>query len=260
MALKPATAKEVAGAISSCAIQDIPGLCERYSDDPRRQVQKACATAMRKYEKAQAEKTRVSNMYAYEAEIAGKGICIGLDEVGRGSLAGPLTVCAVALPQDPIIWGINDSKKLTPSTREVLAEEIKKYALAIGIAHIPPEKIDEWGMSKALKMAFAQAIEDTGVDPSCVLLDGNPMHIHPKEKNVIKGDAKIACIAAASIVAKVTRDAMMVEADPVYPQYHFADCKGYASPAHIEAIRQYGLSPMHRLSFCGNFLETPSLF
>ena len=97
-------------------------------------------------------------------------------------------------------------------------------------------------------------------DPDCVLIDGNPMHVHPKEKTLVKGDARIACIAAASIVAKVTRDAIMVAYDAEYPEYHLAECKGYGSAAHIEAIRQIGLSPIHRVSFCGNFLETPSLF
>lgn len=130
----------------------------------------------------------------------------------------------------------------------------------IGICHVEPASIDAVGMAQALRMAMAGAIEDTGVDPDCVLIDGNPMHVHPKEKTLVKGDARIACIAAASIVAKVTRDSMMVAYDEEYPGYHLVQCKGYASAEHIAAIKEKGLSPIHRVSFCGNFLETPPLF
>ena len=115
-------------------------------------------------------------------------------------------------------------------------------------------------MARALREAMLGAIEDAGVEPECVLIDGNPLHIHPKEKTLVKGDARIACIAAASIVAKVTRDDLMVELDSQYPGYHLAESKGYASPEHIEAIRAKGLSPVHRASFCQNFLETDRLF
>jgi ribonuclease HII len=107
---------------------------------------------------------------------------------------------------------------------------------------------------------MAKAIEDAGVEPDCVLIDGNPVHVHPKEKTLVKGDARIAAIAAASIVAKVTRDSIMVAYDEEYPGYHLAECKGYGSAAHIAAIRERGLTPIHRVSFCGNFLETPPLF
>ncbi|MGL5174397.1 MAG: ribonuclease HII, partial [Olsenella sp.] len=114
--------------------------------------------------------------------------------------------------------------------------------------------------SCALRMAMAGAIEDTGVEPDCVLIDGNPVHVHPKEKTLVKGDARVACIAAASIVAKVTRDALMVSYEDEYPGYHLAESKGYGSPEHIAAIREKGLSKIHRASFCGNFLETQRLF
>ncbi len=115
-------------------------------------------------------------------------------------------------------------------------------------------------MARALREAVLGAIADTGVEPDAVLIDGNPLHIHPKEKTLVKGDARVACIAAASIVAKVTRDEMMVEYDDLYPDYHLAQSKGYASPEHIEAIRKHGLTPIHRVSFCQNFLPTAQLF
>ena len=184
----------------------------------------------------------------------------GCDEAGRGCLAGPVTAAAVILPPDFSNDLLNDSKQLTPERREALAAQIADVALAIGICHVEPASIDAVGMAQALRMAMAGAIEDTGVDPDCVLIDGNPMHVHPKEKTLVKGDARIACIAAASIVAKVTRDSMMMAYDEEYPGYHLAQCKGYASAEHIAAIKEKGLSPIHRVSFCGNFLETPPLF
>ena len=141
-----------------------------------------------------------------------------------------------------------------------MAGRIAEVAIAIGIAHIEPASIDAVGMATALRMAMAQAIAECGIEPDAVLIDGNPVHVHPKERTVVKGDASIACIAAASIVAKVTRDELMVAMDEEYPGYHLAECKGYGSAEHIEAIRAKGLSPIHRVSFCGNFLETPRLF
>ena len=199
-------------------------------------------------------------MYRTMAELGGPGVVVGVDEVGRGSVAGPLTVCAVCLPDEPRIWGVNDSKQLSPQRRCLLAARIAEVATAIGICHIPAARIDEMGMARSLRAAVAGAVSDTGLDPDCVLMDGNPLGAVPHERNVVHGDAKVACIAAASIVAKVTRDELMVELDSEYPGYHLAQSKGYASSEHIAAIREHGLSPIHRASFCGNFLETATLF
>ena len=254
----PAT--QVAGLLASASFDEIPSLIERYGSDPRLQVQKACQRANKRYEHEQTERGRVGSMYALMRELGGDGVIVGVDEVGRGPVAGPLTVCAVCLPDEPRIWGINDSKQLSPSRRELLSEEIADTARAIGICHISPQEIDEIGMARALRKAVAGAVADTGLEPDCVLMDGNPLGAVPNERDVVKGDAKIACIAAASIVAKVTRDEMMVELDAEYPAYHFAENKGYASAAHVAAIKEYGLSPQHRVSFCGNFLETQRLF
>ena len=138
--------------------------------------------------------------------------------------------------------------------------KIAEVATAIGFCHIAPADIDEMGMARAIRAAVAGAVADTGLEPDCVLMDGNPLGAVPHERDVVKGDAKIACIAAASIMAKVTRDEMMVEYDAEYPEYHLAESKGYASPEHIEAIRKHGLCPLHRVSFCGNFLQTERLF
>ena len=255
-----APAAAIAAELTSASLEEIAALVERYREDPRVQVQKARERALRRLEREQNERDRVSAMYATMHELGGDGIVLGVDEVGRGSIAGPLTVCAVALPDDPIIWGIDDSKRLTPARRETLAAQIADVALAIGICHIPPAVIDERGMAAALRMAVQGAVLDTGLEPTCVLMDGNPLGAVPEERNVVHGDARVACIAAASIVAKVTRDELMVELDADYPNYPFAASKGYASPDHIAAIREHGLCDQHRVSFCGNFLETARLF
>ena len=212
------------------------------------------ARAQRRHDKEQADRERVLGMYATMRELGGNGIVIGVDEVGRGPLAGPLTVAAVALRADNPIWGINDSKQLSAQTREELASQIKEKALAWGIAHIPPEEIDSLGMAASLRKAMLQAIANTHVDPDSVLIDGVPLHIHPKETCIVKGDARVACIAAASIVAKVTRDRMMEEYDKVIPEYGFASNKGYGSAAHIEALKKYGPSPIHRRTFITHFV------
>ena len=231
------SASQVAGELASATFEEIPALVEHYREDPRQQVIKACERALKRHAKELAERERVNDMYELMHELGGDGVVVGVDEVGRGSVAGPLTVCAVCLPMEPRVWGINDSKKLTPARRELLSVKIAEVATAIGFCHIAPKDIDEMGMARAIRTAVAGAVADTGLEPDCVLMDGNPLGAVPNERDVVKGDAKIACIAAASIMAKVTRDEMMVEYDAEYPEYHLAESKGYASPEHIEAIR-----------------------
>jgi ribonuclease HII len=257
---RAATAREVVALLHEASSDELRALLERYADDPRLQVQKALEQARRRLRRDDTERDRVLAMYELQDELSEGGIALGVDEVGRGALAGPLTVCAVALPKEPIIWGINDSKQLTPERREVLAERIAEHAIAIGIAHIEPASIDAVGMGVAIRMGMSQAIENAGIEPHAVLIDGNPVHVHEREKTLVKGDARVASIAAASIVAKVARDDLMVAYAQDYPLYHLDSCKGYGSAEHIAAIREHGLSPIHRVSFCGNFVETPRLF
>lgn len=245
---------EIHRALADATYDEVVPLAQSFAGDPRKQVQRDVAAALRRHEREHAERERVEEMYKLQRELGGDGVVIGVDEVGRGALAGPLTVGAVALPNDPKVWGINDSKKLTPARREVLASRIADVAIAIGIAHVPPETIDALGMSVCLRHAMAEAIADTGLEPDAVLIDGNPIHAHPLEKTIVHGDGRVACIAAASIVAKVTRDHIMVGYDSVYPGYHLAECKGYGSAEHIRAIRELGLTPIHRASFCGHFV------
>lgn len=254
------SASQIAGELASASFEEIPALVARYAVDPRSQVRKACERAERRHAKEEGERERVRGMYSTMRDLGGSGVVVGVDEVGRGSVAGPLMVCAVCLPDEPIIWGLNDSKKLSAARRELLAEEIAEHAIAIGFGQVPAADIDSMGMAQALRCAVADAVADTGLTPDCVLMDGNPLHAVPGERDVVHGDATVACIAAASIVAKVTRDELMVELDAEYPGYHFAQSKGYASPEHIAAIKERGLTEQHRVSFCGNFLETASLF
>ncbi|MCR8908732.1 ribonuclease HII [Thermophilibacter sp. ET337] len=259
-ATRPVTAREVAATLADAPLEEARSLVERYADDPRKQVAAAVGAARRRIEREERERERVEGMYALQLELGGPGVVVGVDEVGRGAIAGPLTVAAVCLPREPVVWGINDSKQLTPARREALAARIAEVAVAVGIAHVEPASIDAVGMAASLRLAMARAVADTGLDPDCVLIDGNPVHAHPAEKCLVKGDARIAAIAAASIVAKVTRDALMVALDEEYPGYHLAECKGYGSAEHIAAIREKGLSPIHRVSFCGNFVENLTLF
>ena len=255
-----ATAREIVALLADAPADDVEKLAQRYAEDPRKQVRTAVQSAVKRARRELAERDRVRQLYAEQERLGGTGMVVGIDEVGRGAIAGPLTVCAVALPLEPMVWGLNDSKQLTPAKREAVAARVAEVATAIGLAHIEPAAIDAVGMGTALRMAMAQALQDCGVEPDVVLIDGNPVHVHPRERCVVKGDARIACISAASVVAKVTRDEMMVAYDADYPQYHLAQCKGYGSPEHIAAIREHGLSPIHRVSFCGSFLETPRLF
>lgn len=248
-------AADVHALIAHADLEELPALLGRFADDPRRQVQRDVEAGRRRLAREARERARVEGMYGLQAELGGAGLVLGVDEVGRGALAGPLTVAAVALPADPRVWGIDDSKRLTPRRREELAARIADVAVAVGMAHVPSESIDAVGMACALRHAMREAIADAGVEPEAVLIDGNPVHVHPLERTIVHGDARVACIAAASIVAKVTRDHLMVAYDDVYPGYHLASCKGYGSAEHIAAIRALGPTPIHRLSFCGHFLE-----
>ena len=230
--------------------------------DARKGVQQALAAARKRLEASEREYERVSGMYAYEREIGGEGVILGLDEVGRGPLAGPLTVGGVVLASTPVILGLNDSKQVPEQKRRVISDEIRANAVAWTIQHVEPQQIDELGMAACLRLAFKAAIDDIeaqGISIDRILLDGNPLHLDKRELNVVKGDAKCASIAAASIIAKVERDSIMEKYAELYPLYGFDTCKGYGSAAHLDAISRYGLSPIHRRSYC-HFTEQPTLF
>jgi len=174
----------------------------------------------------------------------------GLDEAGRGPLAGPVFAGAVILPEDYIPEGLNDSKKLSEKKREALFEEITKNAIAWGYGTASPEEIDEINILNASMLAMKRAVEMLSVKPDFLLVDGNIARgFDIKAVPVIKGDAKSPSIAAASIVAKVLRDRECMEMDRIYPEYGFAKHKGYPTKAHFEAVEKHGVSPIHRKSF-----------
>lgn len=195
--------------------------------------------------------------YSIENEYREKGfdIICGVDEAGRGPLAGPVYAAAVILPSDCIIEGLNDSKKLTEKKREALFDEIKEKALAYGIASADEKEIDEINILNATFLAMKRAIASLSVRPDLALIDGNQKpHTDIEEVTVIKGDAKSMSIAAASVLAKVSRDRFMLEMAEKYPQYEFARHKGYGTKLHYEKIAQYGVCDIHRRTFLKKIL------
>ncbi len=174
----------------------------------------------------------------------------GIDEAGRGPLAGPVCAAAVILPQDLVIDGVNDSKKLSEKKREQLFIEIKEKAIAYGVAFVSQEVIDEINIRQATHLAMQNAVDQLKVLPDYLIVDGNDgLPFSVSSEYIVKGDAKSQSIAAASILAKVSRDHLMVELDEKYPMYHFAKHKGYCTKLHMEAIREYGISSVHRKTF-----------
>jgi len=204
------------------------------------------------------EEQRLKKIKEIDKEFFDMGIkyLAGIDEAGRGPLAGPVVVACVIMPQDSMIEGINDSKKISESKREKLYEIITKEAISYGVGIIYQEEIDEINILQATKKGLHEAIKSMEIKPNVILVDAltgiDTMGI--PYKSIIKGDAKSYSIGAASIVAKVTRDRIMREWDKVYPEYGFAGHKGYGTAKHIAAIKKYGLTPIHRKTFCKNFI------
>ena len=204
------------------------------------------------------ELQRLKNMLEIENNLYNQGykyIC-GVDEAGRGPLCGPVVAAAVILPKDICIEGVNDSKKLSEKKREKLYDEIMARALAVGIGISDVDVIEKVNILNATKLAMIQAINDLQITPNYVIVDGNQkIDITIPLDTVIKGDSKSESIACASIIAKVTRDRMLLKYDKAYPEYGFSKHKGYGTKLHIEAIKEYGITPIHRPSFCQKFIN-----
>ena len=247
---------EIKEKIRDASLQEIPDILNVYAADTRDGVRKLIAAAQKKMDAFEKEKVRIYKMEEFERQNEEKGYICGIDEVGRGPLAGPVMAGAVILPPNCDILYLNDSKQLSEKKREELYDIIMEKAIAVGIGAATPARIDEINILQADYEAMAKAVGKLTVKPDVLLIDA--VHIPQLEAyeqiSIIKGDAKSVSIAAASIVAKVTRDRLMKELDAQYPAYGFAQNKGYGSAEHIAALKKYGPCPLHRRSFIGHFV------
>ncbi len=231
-------------------------LFDRYADDARAGVAGLIVQYKKKLERLRLERERLFRMMEYERRYEELGLVCGIDEAGRGPLAGPVVAGAVILPKDCEILYLNDSKQLSEKRREELYDEIKEKAVAWGIGMASPARIDEINILQATYEAMREAVSKLTPKPQVLLNDAVRIPgISLTQIPIIKGDAKSLSIAAASVLAKVTRDRLMKEYDTVMPEYGFASHKGYGSAMHMEAIRTYGPSPIHRRSFLKNLLQ-----
>ncbi len=190
-------------------------------------------------------------MYEYEDELYEQGIKLigGIDEVGRGPLIGPVVTACVILPKDYVLEGLTDSKKLSEKKREKFYDILMKDAISIGIGIVDEKEIDKVNIYQATKEAMAQAVDNMKIKPEHILVDAMPLELDIPTTSIIKGDAKSITIAAASVIAKVTRDRMLDELDKIYPMYDLKHNKGYPTKKHLEAISKYGITKYHRLSY-----------
>lgn len=248
--------KEIQEEFAATPMEAWPVLYDRYREDGRRGVSQLLKKCRRQEEKLRQERLRTEQMKEFERKYQHLGYVCGIDEVGRGPLAGPVVAGAVILPRDCQILWLNDSKQLSPKKREELYEVILEQAVAVGIGYASPARIDEINILQATYEAMREAIGQLSVQPQVLLNDAVRIPgVEIPQVPIIKGDARSVSIAAASIVAKVTRDRLMVEYDQILPEYDFASNKGYGSQAHIEALKRVGPSPIHRRSFIGNFIR-----
>ena len=220
--------------------------------DERSGVQKLLAAYYKRLEKAAQEKERFTKMLSYEKKYYAQGIqyVAGVDEAGRGPLAGPLVIAAVILPQDVFISGLNDSKQLSAAKRDKLYDEVLAQAVAIEVNIVSVSNIDKYNIYTATQRGMAEVLEHLPVRPQVALIDAMPVEAKGMETvSIIHGDALSASIAAASIIAKVTRDRIMERMDVLYPAYGFANNKGYGSGAHMQAIAEFGATKWHRRSY-----------
>lgn len=240
---------------ANAKVEQLTSVIEEYKSDSRSGVQKEIGKALKKIEALEKEKARTQILWKYEKEYDSYTYICGIDEVGRGPLAGPVVAGAVILPKDCDILYINDSKKLSEKKREELYDIIMEKAVAVGLGYATPERIDDINILQATYEAMRDAIKNMGITPDILLNDAVTIPgVDCKQVPIIKGDAKSISIGAASIIAKVTRDRLMVDYDLIYPEYGFASNKGYGASAHIEALKKYGPTPIHRRSFIKNFL------
>ena len=234
----------------------LPAFIDEYIKDGRPGVSKIISQAQKKMVKLQHERARVLKMTEYEKKYSDYEYICGIDEVGRGPLAGPTVAGAVILPKDLLIYYINDSKKLSETRREKLYDEIMDKAVSAAIGIVNVESINKTdNISLSVYEAMRQAIDKLEVKPDLLFVDAVRIpDVAIKQIPIVKGDAKSISIAAASIIAKVARDRIMVELDSIYPGYGFKDNKGYGTKEHINALKTLGKTPIHRDKFIRNFI------
>lgn len=254
MESKMASISQIKDRLADCDEEQLAHFKEDFGNDSRKNVRELISKAEHRLELQKAEASRIQSMLDFEREFAGDLIYCGIDEAGRGPLAGPVVAAAVIMPRNSKILYVNDSKKLSEKKREELYSQICDEALSFGVGLIDAAEIDRINILQATYAAMRQAIEKLTLSPEHIVIDAVRIPgVSIPQSPIIKGDAKCYSIAAASIIAKVTRDHIMREYDSMYPGYGFAKNKGYGSAAHIEAIRQIGPCAIHRKSFIGAF-------
>lgn len=255
MNFRAMTGKQIEDFIKAQGVESYGLFVPQLIKDERAAVQKLGQKLQKKLVKYEDEKKRVARLWIYEMELAKEGyrMIAGLDEAGRGPLAGPVVSAAVILPFDLFIEGINDSKKISEKKRDELFDIIYAHALAVGVGIVNHDVIDEINILRATEKAMGEAVKNLKIKPDFLLIDAVKVaDINIRQQSIIKGDQKSISIAAASIIAKVTRDRIMNQYHEVYPQYGFASHKGYGTTEHYERIHRYGITPIHRRSFLKN--------
>ena len=247
--------QEIKGKLQAAQVSELEALIHRYEQDERVSVQKMLDSAHKRIAAYEKELLRIDKLKEYERRYTEYTYICGIDEVGRGPLAGPVVAGAVIFPPECDILYINDSKQLSEKKREELYDVIMEKAVACAVGYATPERIDEINILQATYEAMRDAINSLTVRPRLLLNDAVTIpKVEIPQVPIIKGDAKSISIGAASIIAKLTRDRLMREYDRVFPEYDFAGNKGYGSAAHIAALKKYGPTPIHRRSFIKAFV------
>lgn len=247
---------EIRGQLQAACENELSDFIGIYESDERTGVQKLVESARKRIAALEQERKRIEALRVYEEKYREFDFICGIDEVGRGPLAGPVVAGAVILPRDCRILYVNDSKQLSEKKREELYDIIVREAVSCAVGYATPERIDVINILQATYEAMREAIAKLSPQPDILLNDAvNIPGVAIRQIPIIKGDAKSITIGAASILAKVTRDRLMVQYDSVFPEYGFAGNKGYGSAAHIEALKKYGPTPIHRRSFIKNFIK-----
>ncbi|HIQ99977.1 MAG TPA: ribonuclease HII [Candidatus Scybalocola faecavium] len=248
--------KEIKQEFDNASFEEKEQLCRLYEEDSRSGVQALIRQVKKAQEKLQKEYDRLEGMTEYEKKYPNAEYICGIDEAGRGPLAGPVVAGAVVLPKDSRILYLNDSKKLTPARREELYDVIMEEAVSVGVGIVDAQRIDEINILQATYEAMRQAISKLSVKPDVLLNDAVRIPgVDIMQVPIIKGDAKSLSIAAASVIAKVTRDRMMQDYDQIFPGYGFAQNKGYGTQGHMDKLKADGPSPIHRATFIGGILS-----